>query len=243
MLPHRLALAVLLTAPCFAACARSAEAPADESDYVGGSSHPLPEAGSADAGAVVSSPDAGNDTSTGEDAGTADAGSAQGEDAGSAAGSDGGARPGDAGADGGAATSECVAGNYKGEFTGSVQFLPTPLGALLDVNIQGTLEITVQAATQGDVLVAKNGKVHGTDQDGNPVDADLTGSLDCATKKLVNGKLVNGKYTRASILTTSFSGTVEGVYLAKPPSASGTWKTSAGFLEGGGGSWNAALVP
>lgn len=236
---HRLAIAALLSSSCFAACARTADAPVGDLDLVGGGSHPLPEAGSSDAGAQIGSADASSPAPP-VDAGKPDAGTAE-SDAGVAA-SDGGAPPADGGSDAGA-RSECVAGTYKGEFSGTVQFLPTPLGALLDVEIKGSLEITVQAATQGDVLVAKNGKVRGTDQDGNPVEADLTGSLDCATKQLQNGKLVNGRYTRAGILTTSFSGTVEGAYSATPPSASGTWKTSAGFLEGGGGSWNAALVP
>jgi hypothetical protein len=239
---HPIAHAGLLAALGLAACARTAEAPDEESSLV---TRPLPE--------VVSTADAGADAPPADGSGSETG--AGGSDAGSApsaprdAGSDAGAAPRDAGsaspsADGGGG-SECVAGTYRGVFAGEVQFLPGIGGllGLLSVDITGTLEITVEADALGSVLIAKNGKVHGTDQDGNPVDADLTGSLDCVTKKLVNGKLVNGKYVRSGLINTSFSGTVAGNYSADPPSASGTWETSAGVLEGGGGTWSATLVP
>lgn len=233
-------LAALFAALGLAACARTAEVPDDESSLV---TRTLPEAsvtdGEAGADAGVAPP--GGSTS---DAGRPDAGG-QGAapDAGAVAQPDAGSGDEDAGGGAADAGAACVAGTYEGVFAGTVQFLPTPLGALLDVDIEGSLEITVEADALGSVLVARNGKVRGSDQDGNPVEADLTGSLDCASKKLVNGKLVNGQYTRGGFITTSFSGTVEGAYVADPPSASGTWKTSAGFLEGGGGTWSATHVP
>jgi hypothetical protein len=239
---HPIALAGLCAALGLSACARAAEAPDDESSLV---ARPAPEAGgTADAGgneAEVPVPSGGDAAAGGSDAGTAQSSPRD-------AGSDAGAAPRDAGGLGPAAdgaVSECVAGTYRGVFAGNVQFLPGIGGllGLLSADITGTLEITVEADALGSVLIAKNGKVHGTDQDGNPVDADLTGSLDCTTKKLVNGKLVNGKYVRSGLINTSFSGTISGNYSADPPSASGTWETSAGVLEGGGGTWSATLVP
>jgi hypothetical protein len=238
---HSIALAGLCAALSLSACARAAEAPADESSLV---TPPLPENGNNTGGgeADASVPETGGEPGMGGgDAGALPSGpSDAGSDSGAASRDAGGVSP---GADGGG--SECVVGTYRGVFAGTVQFLPGIGGllGLLSVDITGSLEISVEADERGSVLIAKNGKVHGTDQDGNPVDADLTGSLDCTTKKLVNGKLLNGKYVRNGLINTSFSGTVSGNYSADPPSASGTWETSSGVLEGGGGTWSATLVP
>jgi len=237
----RAAASCLVAAGALLACARTAEDPGrflpaeqvtDDPEVVlpdasaMSDAGPLGEAGAApDAGAAV-------------DAG-ADAGAAPGSDAGAA---DGGSAPDAATYSDAGPASECVPGTYKGAFSGQVNFLPIAFGGLLGVDITGTISISIEADAKGALLTAKNGTVEGTDQDGNPVRAQVTGTLDCATKKLQNGKLVNGTYVRTGT-TVSFSGTVTADYSPNPPSATGTWKTSGGLLEGGNGVWSAVLVP
>jgi hypothetical protein len=140
-------------------------------------------------------------------------------------------------------TSECVPGTYKGAFSGQVSFIPSLFGSLLSVDITGAITISMGTNTSGNQLVISDGSVTGKDQDGRPITAVVTGTLDCVTKKLLNGKLTNGKYVRSSSNTVEFSGTVTADYSPNPPSAAGAWKTSGGFLEGGGGSWSAVHVP
>jgi hypothetical protein len=139
--------------------------------------------------------------------------------------------------------SECVPGTYKGSFSGQVSFIPSLFGSLLSVDITGAITINMGTNTSGNQLVISDGSVTGNDQDGRPITAVVTGTLDCVTKKLLNGKLTNGKYVRSSSNTVEFSGTVTADYSPNPPSAAGAWKTSGGFLEGGGGSWSAVHVP
>lgn len=138
------------------------------------------------------------------------------------------------------AASPCVPGTYKGKFEGkiSVKFIGLELLAL---DITGDVNIHVATNSTGDKLVLDQGKIEGTDQDDNPIVADVTGTLNCTTNKLEGGKLENGKYTRGILGTVNFTGTTTANYTRNPPSAEGTWKTNGG-VEMGMGTWNAALV-
>jgi hypothetical protein len=149
----------------------------------------------------------------------------------------------DAGHDAGAKPlSECAPGTYSGTFSGIITALPVGPISLVNIPITGNITIDALTAESGDTLVINNGKVTGSDQDGNPVTADVQGSLDCATKTLLNGALMNGLYVRKAInYAVNFDGVVEATYHpGAKPSVSGTWKTKSG-LESGSGPFNAVL--
>jgi hypothetical protein len=115
---------------------------------------------------------------------------------------------------------------------------------VVNIDIKGDISIDALSAAEGDVLTIDHGKVTGTDTDGNPVTADVTGTLDCRTKQLMNGALTNGVYTRKIInQTVNFSGSAQAVYNpGNPPSVNGVWQTSGG-VEMGNGTFNAVLKP
>ena len=142
-------------------------------------------------------------------------------------------------ADSGTVSGECQPGTYVGSFSGKITAL-----LVVNINITGDISIDALTAAGGDVLTIDHGKVTGTDSDGNPVTADVTGTLDCATKQLMNGALTNGVYTRKIInQTVKFEGTVQAVYApGNPPAVSGVWQTSGG-VEMGSGNFNAVLKP
>ncbi len=91
----------------------------------------------------------------------------------------------------------------------------------------------------GSLLAVDEGNVTGSDQDANPLQAGVSGVLDCATGMLRSGKLSEGHYRRGTSDTT-FAGDVSATYTAGPPTLTGTWTTSSGF-EGGNGVFSAVL--
>jgi hypothetical protein len=217
---------------------RAVDAAADAGKADAAAPSVAPDAGKSDAAVVVASEDAATPVANPSDAGKADA-------AVPAADSGPTSPPADAGSDAAAPanpSTRCVPGTYKGSFSGQVSLIPSLFGSLLSADITGAITIQMGTNTSGSQLIISNGSVTGKDQDGNPITAVVTGTLDCATKKLQNGKLTNGKYVRTSG-TVDFTGTVTADYSPNPPSAAGSWKTSGGFLEGGGGSWSAVNVP
>lgn len=125
---------------------------------------------------------------------------------------------------------ECLAGTYVGTFSGNITAL-----FFLNLPISGQLELDVTNAEGDDVLIIENGRIDGNDQDGNPVEAQINGQLDCTTRTLT-GTLDNGVYRRLSInQTVNFSGTTNGTYVpGDPPVAMGTWRTSGGIEMGEG---------
>jgi len=134
---------------------------------------------------------------------------------------------------------QCKQGKYTGTFEGTIGAFG--LGIF---PIDGTLEINVSSDSAGEILVADNGFIEGTDQDGNPLTAKLEGALDCRTLKFIGGKLVDGVYTRVALgMTVNFEGTLEGVYTpGDVPTVVGTWDVSGG-LEEGNGTFEAMWVP
>ena len=142
----------------------------------------------------------------------------------------------------------CLPGTYKGSFQGEISAL---LG-LVRIDVAGDITIQVELAeTNGDRLKIGVGVLQGTDTSDqkNPLFARIGGVLNCATKKLENGTITDGTYNRVDPLnpfsgptTTTFSGTIGGVYSTNPPAAVGTWMVTNGSgTRTSMGTWNAAL--
>jgi len=134
----------------------------------------------------------------------------------------------------------CLPGVYFGTFNGQVGFLSDLFGSLTSSSIEGKIVIRVSLASAGALLVVDEGTVKGSDKDGNPLTAVVSGVLDCATGTLRSGKLSNGHYVRAGN-DLSFTGDVNATYTAWPPSLTGTWDTTGG-LESGAGVFSALLA-
>lgn len=140
--------------------------------------------------------------------------------------------------------SRCVPGVYRGTFEGELRVRIL----LLELNlfdIAGEIEITAEAAgADADRLQIQNGRIEGADQDGNPVQADVSGTLDCGTLQLEDGTLTNGLYVREAFdMEVEFEGTVEATYEpGETPRVVGTW-SAQGERESGDGTFEAALEP
>jgi hypothetical protein len=138
---------------------------------------------------------------------------------------------------------KCTAGNYRGMFMGSVivEFLSIPLFEIL---LTGDISLSAAAEAGTDRFTITNGAIVGKDNEDNQVTATVTGSLNCTTGKVENGRL-SGRYFRPLLGEILFDGNVAGTYTNTPPSANGTWQTetaSTDLLKGGMGTWNVSLV-
>jgi hypothetical protein len=142
----------------------------------------------------------------------------------------------------------CLPGIYKGAFDGEISAL---LG-LVRIDVAGDISIDVELGeSNGDRLKIRTGVLQGTDTSDqkNPLFARIGGVLNCATKKLENGTITDGTYNRVDPLyplsgpmTTTFSGTISGIYSTDPPAAVGTWTVKNGTgTRTSMGTWNAAL--
>jgi hypothetical protein len=139
---------------------------------------------------------------------------------------------------------KCTAGTYRGMFMGSVivEFLTIPL---FEIQLTGDISLGAVAEAGTDRFTITNGAIMGKDNEDNQVTATVTGSLNCTTGKVENGRL-SGRYFRPFLGEILFDGNVAGTYTNTPPSANGTWQTetaSTDLLKGGMGTWNVALVP
>ena len=125
----------------------------------------------------------------------------------------------------------CAAGHYDGTFDGSVTFLQGTLSG-----IKGTIsaEMTLDAA--GDALRVSEGRVIGTDDQGNHMSAGWVGLLNCKTAELESAELVDGAWDNGS----SFSGTILGAYSASTSALTGTWRVRSNLWlwAGGDGNWS-----
>lgn len=192
-----------------------ADAPTDASDS------PLtPPQGNRDA-AWNELPDAGPGTGPGS-----------GEDASSPAPQDAGSTP-------PVMEYECKPGTYAGTFEGEIKIFN-----FIALPIEGEIAIVAHTSSTGSDLVIENGSIQGRDQDGNPVQAKVEGTLNCATRKLIGGRLFDGTYTRTLLnQTVNFQGTVAATYMpGAVPSVSGTWKTTGGLIEQGEGTFEATFA-
>jgi hypothetical protein len=138
----------------------------------------------------------------------------------------------------------CIPGVYAGAFSGEISAL---LG-FIRIDISGTISIEVGPEEGAQQLQIKNGKLEGNDQDGNPIRAVVTGTLNCATRRLENGRIDNGTYRRKDPIlqgperTVGFTGTTTGIYNHNPPSASGQWEVvNESGLRSGSGNFSTTL--
>jgi hypothetical protein len=137
----------------------------------------------------------------------------------------------------------CTAGDYRGAFNGTVDVVIFEI-PLFNVELTGTISLTAVAEPGTESFAVTNGRVTGQDTQGNAITGTVTGSLNCTTGKVEDGKLV-GTYAGGLFQPVEFTGNVVGTYTNTPPSANGTWATetaSTPLLRGGSGTWNIALV-
>jgi hypothetical protein len=105
---------------------------------------------------------------------------------------------------------DCLPGTYTGQFTCSVMAL-----VVLKFPWSGSLSITLVAQQSGGgefpvLTIAPGAKITGTDSHGGMISADLTGQLDCATRKLT-GSMQNGVY-QGTNLKLAFTGALAADY-------------------------------
>lgn len=139
----------------------------------------------------------------------------------------------------------CPPGTYAGSFSGEISAL---LG-LVRIDITGTISIDIgEPEPNGQLLPIRNGKLMGKDQDDNPINAVITGTLNCGTLRLDNGRISGGTYTRRDPLwggpptTVRFTGSATATFNLDPPSATGRWEVeNENGLRGGSGVWSATL--
>lgn len=140
----------------------------------------------------------------------------------------------------------CLPGTYEGSFKGEISAL---LGAIR-IDVAGRISIDVELSGTGDRLRVRTGVLQGTDtsEDKNPLFARIGGVLNCATKMIEDGTITDGTYNRVDPIwggppmTTTFSGTIGGVYSTSPPAAVGTWMVrNATGTRTSMGTWDAAL--
>jgi hypothetical protein len=139
---------------------------------------------------------------------------------------------------------KCTAGSYRGTFMGSVAVQVFGLD-ITTIPLMGTITLTA-VADGADRFNVTNGAVTGTDDANDPITARVTGTMNCATGKLENGKLEDGKYIHWLVGEILFTGSVSGTYTNTPPSANGNWQTetaSTTLLRSGMGTWNVSHVP
>jgi hypothetical protein len=150
------------------------------------------------------------------------------------------ARIGDAAEDAGedASTHGCVPGTYGGTFEGRVAFFGIPL-----FDISGNIVAETQLRGTGNKLRISSGRIRGADPDGNPIDAEIGGEMDCFNYRLRDGVILNGTYVRNAFnMTIRFEGSMEATYNPGPtPSVAGTWRTQGGN-ESGRGTFAATLT-
>jgi hypothetical protein len=133
----------------------------------------------------------------------------------------------------------CAPGIYTGQFNGSIQLVGLALSS-----VTGTIRAELKLDAGKQHLAIQDARVIGVDQDGNSLDVALTGSVDCATFRLDDGRLDHGIYRNTvSGVEQTFNGDVQGTYSQAPSSVLGTWlvETTDTSLLGGRGTWTILL--
>jgi len=138
----------------------------------------------------------------------------------------------------------CVAGTYRGVFNGDI----SALGGFVQIRIAGDTTIDLTGTVGARELAIQNGKLQGADQSGNPIEARITGRVDCRTHQVLNGQLLSGSYRRRDPIwgglpiTVGFSGRATGTFFDDPPSAIGRWEvTNDRGTRSGSGTWTARI--
>lgn len=130
----------------------------------------------------------------------------------------------------------CVPGTYAGPVmaTANIANVPTTL--------TGTVSLTAGAPQNG--LLPVTGSMTGsTPQQGGTASATVTGDLDCAGRRLVNGKLTNGKINIPQLgLPLSFTGTLASDYDAGQIAFVNGTLMATGFSLTATGTWSASYT-
>ncbi|HEX3770506.1 MAG TPA: hypothetical protein VHV30_06575 [Polyangiaceae bacterium] len=150
---------------------------------------------------------------------------------------------------------DCEPGTYTGMFNTMVSNDAGGIWSLFSIGWAGTLSITLQGKVdntgQGEIpeptlTIAPGAKLDGTDMNGGSFTADMTGSLDCPTKKL-SVTIANGAYSFfLDAGSIPLGGTMTATYdgNSSPPHLSmGTISVSSPQVpqSTANGSWNASL--
>ena len=139
----------------------------------------------------------------------------------------------------------CIPGTYSGAFAGEI----SALFGIIRIDIQGTISIDISPPAEStDQLPIRNGKLDGKDTENNPITATISGTINCTTRRLENGRILNGMYTRRDPIyggpprTVGFNGTATAIYNLDPPSATGQWEVvNETGLRAGSGTWSTTL--
>jgi hypothetical protein len=160
----------------------------------------------------------------------------------------------------------CLPGTYIGDFGGTIDLFSLfmiPISGTVDLTLSSQSKTTTKQTGSGEfegtctttTLSIQNGHVHGQDNNNPPnyYAADIGGTLDCPSKKIINGYLANGTYQigdaggLGGLLPPAvfhFQGPFTGNYMNQtPPSLTGTWGPVqvVGTNDGGtaAGTWSA----
>ena len=141
----------------------------------------------------------------------------------------------------------CKAGHYAGQFSGLYASGLTFVG--VPIPVAGNLSLTLAQSADGEFFTITGGKICGTADGLFPFKAEVTGTLDCATGKLVGGRLTNGAYYLGlpGIPGGTFEGPFPATYDKLTNAFTGTWKVyepkeaTPEPIYGGSGDWNASL--
>lgn len=146
----------------------------------------------------------------------------------------------------------CVAGHYVGTFDGKYNS-PVIFNLPVDVmqspdSLTPGMEFTLVRG-QGEIFEVKEGKLKGVAATGLlrvNFEADITGMLDCSTRKFT-GRLENGFYDIATVHYL-FEGPISADYDKQTHSfVNGLWSVKepadTTMVAGGGGTWTATSMP
>lgn len=142
----------------------------------------------------------------------------------------------------------CKAGHYSGSFAGLYASSWTVVGA--PIPVAGNLSLTLEASPDGEFFEISGGSLCGLADGLFPFSADISGTLDCKTGKLVDSKLENGGYWFGIAVgppAGTFDGPLPGTYDKLSHSFTGMWKvyepdsSNPATPYGGNGDWNASL--
>jgi hypothetical protein len=110
--------------------------------------------------------------------------------------------------------------------------------------VAGNVDLTLKESANGEFFEIAGGKVSGVADLLFPYEADITGRLNCTTRKLEGAALENGHYL-VGVFLLPFEGPLNADYDTLTMSfVNGTWDVKApNATYGGFGTWNAKGVP
>lgn len=130
----------------------------------------------------------------------------------------------------------CTPGTYAGSFEGELNGLL----AFIRADVSGEITLQVTLASSGRALQIQSGSLDGVDQNGDPFVASVSGSIDCTTRQLLNGTILDGEYGRF-LLRKSFRGVASANYSSNPALMGQLEFQNALGGSGGSATWSAYL--